>query len=94
VGLTPTGYVGEATVAAADAAAGVDAVDAGVSWAELAPVQRALFAARTAVVPAAVALGGVTTSDAGREVATCAAAVARLDELVTHVHGLLNRPRS
>ena len=94
VGLTPTGYAGEAAVATALAAAGLDEVDAGVSRAELAQAQRDLFAARTAVVAAAVALGGVTSRDAAREVASCGSAVAQLDELAARVHGLLKRSRS
>jgi hypothetical protein len=69
-----------------------DAVDQG--RAELAQVQRDLFATRTALVAVAVALGGVTSLDAGREVAACASAVAGLDEVTARVHGLLKRPVS
>ncbi|HEX5541596.1 MAG TPA: hypothetical protein VFX60_08530 [Micromonospora sp.] len=42
-----------------------------MSRAELAQVQRELFAGRTAVVAAAAALDGVTSLEAGREVALC-----------------------
>jgi hypothetical protein len=91
VGLTPSGYAGEAAVATALAASGLDEVDAGVSRAELAQVQRDLFAARTALVTAAVALAGVTSPDTAREVASCGSAVVQLDELVGRVHGLLKR---
>ncbi|MEU8258651.1 hypothetical protein AB0C06_30800 [Micromonospora inaquosa] len=74
--LTPTGYAGEVTIAAARAATG--ACEPGSRF-ELATVQRELFAVRSALV------GATTALDAGR----CAAAVQRLDELVDRVHALL-----
>ncbi|MEU1398592.1 hypothetical protein ABZ403_21350 [Micromonospora zamorensis] len=76
--LTPTGYAGEVTIAAARAAAG--ACGPGSRF-ELATVQRELFAVRTALV------GAATVLDADQ----CAAAVERLDGLVDRVHALLTR---
>lgn len=76
VRLTPTGYAGEVTIAAARAATG--ACEPGTRF-ELAAVQRELFAVRSALV------GATTVLDAGR----CAAAVEHLDELVDRVHALL-----
>lgn len=74
--MTPTGYTGEAALAAARAVLGVADVAAGST--------RELFATRTALVVAAVAMG-----DAGEaEAEGCAAAVARVDALVTRLHGL------
>jgi hypothetical protein len=90
-GLTPTGYVAESAVASAGGDGGVDA---GVSRAELAQVQRDLFAARTVLVSAAASLRAVAAGDAGREVAVCVSAVARLDEVAARLHGLLKRSRS
>jgi hypothetical protein len=90
-GLTPSGYTAEASVATAHAAAGCTGVDAGVSRAELAQVQREPFAGRAAVVAAAAALDAVTSVGTKRDVAACAAAAAGLDELVTRPHGLLRR---
>lgn len=89
-GLTPTGYTGEAALAAARVELGVAEVAAGSTREELARLQRELFAARTAVVVATMAMGGA--GDAGAE--GCAAAVARVDALVTRLHGLLKRSRS
>jgi hypothetical protein len=76
--LTPTGYAGEVTVAAARAAAGLGRPGTGP---ELAVLQRELFAVRTALVGAAVVL------DADR----CAAAVDQVDELAGRLHALLKR---
>ena len=89
--MTPTGYVAESAVASAGGDGGVDA---GVSRAELAQVQRDLFAARTVLVSAAASLRAVAAGDAGREVAVCVSAVARLDEVAARLHGLLKRSRS
>ena len=77
-GLTPSGYAGEVTVAAARAAAGTGGLG---SSPELACLQRDLFAVRTALVRAVAVL------DANR----CAAAVDRVDELADRLHGLLKR---
>ncbi|WP_223874781.1 hypothetical protein [Salinispora oceanensis] len=88
-GLTPTGYTGEVTVAAARA--GVETAGTAASRAELARVQRDLFAARTALVCAADALGAAQGRPAGYDVAACAAAVARLDAVADRLHGLLRR---
>jgi len=89
-GLTPTGYTGEAALAAARVVLGVAVVAGGSTWEEVARLQRELFAARTALVVAAVAMG--EAGGAGAE--GCAAAVARVDALVTRLHGLLKRSRS
>jgi hypothetical protein len=75
--LTASGYAGEAAVAAARAA-GTSRPGPG---SELASLQRDLFAVRSALVGAVVAL------DAHR----CAAAVDRVDELADRLHGLLKR---
>ncbi|MFC7549361.1 hypothetical protein [Plantactinospora sp. GCM10030261] len=77
-GLTPSGYAGEVTVAAARSATGTAAPGSGP---ELACLQRDLFAVRTALVSAVAVL------DANR----CAAAVDRVDELADRLHGLLKR---
>jgi hypothetical protein len=53
-GLTTTGYFGEAALAAARGVTATGEVDTGaITRAELAAVQRDLFAARTAVIQAA-----------------------------------------
>ncbi|MBX7268973.1 hypothetical protein KIF24_25045 [Micromonospora sp. Llam7] len=87
-GLTSTGYTGEVTVAAAR---GVETAVTGPSRAELARVQRDLFAARTALVCAADALDAGRAPSAGGNVAACAAVVARLDAVAERLHGLLRR---
>lgn len=88
-GLTPTGYTGEVAVAAARG--GVETAATGPSRAELARVQRDLFAARTALVCAADALDLGRARSAGGDVAACAAVVARLDAVAERLHGLLRR---
>lgn len=88
-GLTPSGYTGEIVVAAARA--GVETAGTGASRAELARVQRDLFAARTALVCAADAFAAVQGGAAGYDVAACAAAVARLDAVAERLHGHLRR---
>jgi hypothetical protein len=77
--LTPTGYAGEAAVAAARAS--VAGPDVPATRAELATVQRELFAIRTALV------GAVAVLDQER----CAAAVDQLDEVARRLHALLRR---
>lgn len=81
-GLKPTGYAGEVTVAAAraDAQGGV----AGATRAELARVQREVFAAQSALVSAARSPGG-PSEGLLREAAE------RLDEVAGRLHGLLKR---
>ncbi|MBT8227490.1 MAG: hypothetical protein HKP61_21680 [Dactylosporangium sp.] len=88
-GLTPTGYTGEIVLAAARA--GVETAGTGASRAELARVQRDLFAARTALVCAADVFAAVQGGVAGYDVAACVAAVARLDAAVERLHGRLRR---
>jgi hypothetical protein len=77
--LTPTGYAGEVTVAAARAS--IAGPDVPATRAELATVQRELFAIRTALVEAVAVL------DQDR----CAAAVEQLDEVAMRLHALLKR---
>jgi hypothetical protein len=88
-GLKPTGYAGEVVVAAART--GIEIAGSGASRAELARVQRDLFAARTALVCAADVFAAVQGGVAGYDVAACAAAVARLDEVAERLHGRLRR---
>jgi hypothetical protein len=90
MGLTPSGYTGEAALAAARVVLGKAVVAVGSTREEVARLQRELFAARTALVVAATAMGGA--GDAGAE--GCAVAVSRVDALVTRLHGLLKRSRS
>ena len=89
VGLTPTGYTGEIVVAAARA--GVETACIGASRAELARVQRDLFAARTALVCATDAFAAVRGGVAGYDVGACAEAVARLDAVAERLHWHLRR---
>lgn len=67
----------------------------GITRAELAQLQRELFAARTAVIQAAADLrgtpGGHGVDDA---VASCARSVAALDAVVARIHRQLQRPTS
>jgi hypothetical protein len=77
--LTPTGYAGEVTVAAARAS--IAGPDVPATRAELATVQRELFAIRTSLV------GAVAVLDQER----CAAAVVQLDEVARRLHALLRR---
>ena len=76
-GLRRTGYVGEAAVAAARAY--VAGGEAGATRAELATVQREVFAARAAVVRAVQAAAGTSEDLAVAEVEIGAVAVERLD---------------
>jgi hypothetical protein len=84
-GLTPTGYAGEAAVAASRAQ--TEGYATAATRAELARVQREVFAARTALVNAAWALTG-SSQRPGDE---CTAALGHLDALAERVHGLLKR---
>ncbi len=81
-GLTPTGYAGEVAVAAARADAEGSAV--GATRAELARVQREVFAARAALVSAARPIAGGSEGSL-RE------AVERLDGVAERLHGLLKQ---
>lgn len=97
-GLTPTGYVAQAAVAAArGSAAGLgEPVVEGVSRAELARVQRELFAARTAVnrlsteLDQAVADGAPATDGV---IGLCVRSVQRLDHTAVVLDRLLRRVR-
>lgn len=88
-GLKPTGYTGEVVVAAARA--GIEITGSGASRAELARVQRDLFAARTALICAAEVLHAGSGSADKPSVNACAAAVARLDAVAERLHGQLRR---
>src|SRR5262245_19609160 len=83
-GLTVTGYVGEAALAAAQGVTVCGEPDTSrITRAELAQLQRDLFAARTAVNQAAAGLHGtraVPTRD--EAIASCARSVAALDAVV------------
>ncbi|MEQ4305525.1 hypothetical protein ABNF97_29780 [Plantactinospora sp. B6F1] len=81
-GLTPTGYAGEVAVAAARADTQGGA--AGATRAELARVQREVFAARAALV-------GAARSVAGGSEGPLREAVERLDRVAERLHGLLRR---
>lgn len=81
-GLKPTGYAGEVTVAAARADAEGSA--AGATRAELARVQREVFAARAALIAG-------TRSIAGRSKGLLRDAVEHLDGVAERLHGLLKR---
>jgi len=92
-GLTTTGYVGEAALAAArGVTTGGEPDSSGITRAELAQLQRELFAARTAVTQTAADLrgtpGGPGVDDA---VASCARSVAALDAVVARIHRQLQR---
>jgi uncharacterized protein (DUF1778 family) len=88
-GLNPTAYAGVTAVAAARAL--VADSSAGATRAELAAVQREVFAARSALVQAVqVSPGG---QDAGVGEAG-AAMVGRLDAIAERLHGLLKRASS
>jgi hypothetical protein len=84
-GLKPTAYAGEAAVSAATAF--VADGGTGASRAELAAVQREVFAARAALVQAAQAQTGLHSDSA--EVA--ATMVGRLDAIAERLHRLLKR---
>ena len=91
-GLKPTAYAGVAAVAAVAAARAVVAdSSAGATRAELAAVQREVFAARSALVQAVrVSTGG---QDPGvGEIG--ARMVGRLDAIAERLHGLLKRASS
>ncbi|MEO3744589.1 hypothetical protein [Plantactinospora sp. B5E13] len=81
-GLTPTGYAEEVAVAAARADAQGGAARA--TRAELARVQREVFAVRAALVSAARSIAGGSDGSL-REV------VERLDGVAERLHGLLRR---
>jgi len=81
-GLTPTGFVAEGGLAAARAEA--QGSVAGATRAELAGVQREVFAAQSALVCAARSAGGPVE-------VLLREAVERLDGLAERVHGLLKR---
>lgn len=95
-GLTTTGYVAQAAVAAARGAAAElgEPVVEGVSRAELAQVQRELFAARTAVnrlsadLDQTVADGGPATDGV---IGLCVRSVQRLDDAAVVLDRLLRR---
>ena len=92
-GLTTTGYVGEAALAAARGITATGEVDAGaITRAELAALQRDLFAARTAVNQAAAELRGTPAGSGGEDaVGACARSVAALDAVVARIHRQLQR---
>lgn len=88
-GLRPTAYAGEAAVAAARAL--VADIGTGATRAELAAVQREVFAARSALVQA------VQVSPDGQDPGLAeigAAIVGRLDVIAERLHGLLKRASS
>lgn len=95
-GLTPTGYVGEAALAAAR---GLDQDGhrdvGGITRAELAQLQQDLFAARTALNHAAA---GLRQAPAGAPVdeviASCARSVTALDAVVDRIHLQLRQAAS
>jgi hypothetical protein len=84
-GLTPTGYAGEAAVAASRAQ--TEGYATAATRAELARVQREVFAARAALVSVARAM----TDSSDCPVDECAVALGHLDALAERVHGLLKR---
>jgi hypothetical protein len=84
-GLKPTAYAGEAAVSAARAF--VADGGAGASRAELAAVQREVFAARAALVQAVQ----VPTGSHSYSAEVGAAMVGRLDAIAERLHGLLKR---
>lgn len=93
LGLTPTGYVGEAALAVARGLTTDGRVDTGgITRAELAQLQRDLFAARTAVNQAAAGLRqmppGAAPDDA---IASCARSVAQHDAVVARIHRQLRQ---
>jgi hypothetical protein len=89
-GLTTTGYVGEVALAAARGVTATGEVDAvPIAQAELAALQRDLFAARTTVTQAAAELRGCGGEDA---VDGCARSVAALDAVVARIHRQLRQP--
>lgn len=97
-GLTPAGYVAQAAVAAAcGSTAGLgEPVVEGVSRAELAQVQRELFAARTAVNRLSAGLGEVVAAggpaaEADVLIGLCVRSVQRLDEAAVELDRLLRR---
>jgi uncharacterized protein (DUF1778 family) len=95
-GLTTTGYVGEAALAAARGVTATGEVDTGgITRAELAALQRELFAARTALIQAAAELRG-TPAGFGVDdaVASCVRSVAALDAVVARIHRQLQRSTS
>jgi hypothetical protein len=83
-GLTTTGYVGEAALAAARGVNATGEVDTGaITRAELAALQRDLFAARTAVNQAAAELRGTPAGSGGEDaIGACGRSVAALDAVV------------
>ena len=93
-GLTTTGYVGEAALAAARGVTAEGETDTGrITRAELAALQRELFATRTALTQAAADLRGTPARPGVDEaVAACAASVAALDGVVARIHLQLQRP--
>lgn len=88
-GLRPTGYAGEAAVAAARAH--VSGCGAGATRAELAAVQREVFTARAAVVRALQVATNTAGDTALGDVMAGVAAVERLDAIAERLHGLLKR---
>jgi hypothetical protein len=93
-GLTPTGYVGEAALAAARGPAADGQADTGaITRAELAQLQRDLFAARTALHQAAAGLRQAPAgAPVGELIAWCARSVTGLDAVVDRIHQQLRRP--
>jgi hypothetical protein len=92
-GLTTTGYVGEAALAAARGVTVTGEADTGpITRAELAALQRDLFSARTALTQAAADLRGTPAGPGVDDVvASCAASVAALDAVVARIHRQLQR---
>lgn len=92
-GLTTTGYVAEAALAAARGVTPAGEPDtSAITRAELAQLQRDLFAARTAVNQTAADLRGTPAGPARDEtVASCARSVAALDAVVARIHRQLQR---
>jgi hypothetical protein len=95
-GLTPTGYVGEAALASARGLDQDGYADAGgITRAELAQLQRDLFAARTALNQAAAGLRQATTgANAGEAIASCTRSVAGVDAVVDRIHRQLRQAAS
>jgi hypothetical protein len=95
-GLTPTGYVGEAALAAARGLDTDGHTDAGgITRAELAQLQRDLFTARTALNQAAAGLRQAPTgAPVDEAIASCTRSVAALDAVFDRIHRQLRQAAS
>jgi hypothetical protein len=93
-GLTTTGYVGEAALAAARGLTPDGQPDtSAITRPELAQLQRDLFAVRTALNQVAAGLRQPPDSaTVGEVAASCARSVAALDAVVDRIHHQLRRP--